>query len=96
MKKHKIKPKTDKYMEPSAVGLSKKESKPSFPTVRFQLEHLPEAKDCKIGDMCTVEVTGKVVALSQSRFDNSVEIEMHEVGMEDAGTEDKEDAGEKD
>lgn len=82
MKTHKIKPKTDKYMTDSPVGLSKKESKPSFPTVRFQLEHLPEAKDCKMGDTCTVEFTGKIVALSQSRFDNSVEFEMHEVGME--------------
>lgn len=82
MKTHKIKPKTDAYMESSPVGLKKGETKPSYPTVRFQLEHLSEAKDCKIGDMCTIEVTGKVVSLSQSRFDNSVEIEMHEVGME--------------
>ncbi len=82
MKTHKIKPKTDKYMTDSPVGLKSGESKPSFPTVRFQLEHLPEAKDCKMGDMCTIEVTGKIVALSQSRFDNSVEVEMHEVGME--------------
>ena len=80
MKTHKIKPKTDKYRTDS-IGPAKEE-KPSFPTVRFQLEHLPEAKDCKMGDMCTVEVTGKIVALSQSRFDNSVEVEMHEVGME--------------
>ena len=82
MKKHKVKPHTDKYMTDGPVGLKKGESKPSFPTVRFQLEHLPEAKDCKIGDTCTVEVTGKVVSLSQSRFDNSFEVEMHEVGME--------------
>ena len=82
MKTHKIKPKTDKYMESGPIGLKKGESKPVFPTVRFQLEHLPEAKDCKMGDTCTVEVTGKIVALSQSRFDNSVEVEMHEVGME--------------
>ena len=87
MKMHKVKPKTDKYMESSPVGLKKGESKPVFPTVRFQLEHLPEAKDCKMGDMCEVHVKGKIVALSQSRFDNSVEVEMHEVGMEDMGTE---------
>lgn len=90
MKTHQIKPKTDKYMESTSIGpLKKGESKPVFPTVRFQLEHLPEAKDCKMGDTCTVEVTGKIVALSQSRFDNSVEVEMHEVGMEGAGAEDK-------
>ena len=85
MKTHKIKPKTDKYMTDGPVGLKSDESKPVFPTVHFQLEHLPEAKDCKIGDKCTIEVTGKVVALSQSRFDNSMELEMHEVGMEEAG-----------
>jgi len=82
MKTHKIKPKIDKYMTDGPVGLKADESKPSFPTVRFQLEHLPEAKDCKMGDTCTVEVMGKIVALSQSRFDNSIEIEMHEIGME--------------
>ena len=74
-------------MESSPVGLKKGESKPFYPTVRFQLEHVPEAKDYKIGDTCTVEVTGKIVGLSQSRFDNSVELEMHEVGMEKEGAE---------
>ena len=82
MKMHKVKPKTEKYMESSPVGLKKGESKPVYPTTRFQLEYLPEAKDCKIGDMCEVHMKGKVVALSQSRFDNSMELEMHEVGME--------------
>ena len=89
MKMHKVKPKTEKYMESSPVGLKKGESKPVYPTTRFQLDYLPEAKDCKIGDVCEVHMKGKVVALSQSRFDNSMELEMHEVGMGEGEKEEK-------
>ena len=75
----KVEPKKEKYM---TSGGKEAAEKPSYPTIRVPLEHLPDAKKCELGDMCHVGIMGKVVSLSQSRFDKSVEFEMHEVGME--------------
>jgi len=76
----KIKPKTEKYMT-DKVGPAK-ETKPIYPTMRIDLEHLPEAKKWGLGKEYGLELKVKLVGLSQSRFDNSAEFEMHEVGTE--------------
>jgi len=86
----KIKPITDEYMEPSSVGLSKKKDKPRYPTIRIPLEHIPEAKDWEVnkegedkGTEYTVMMKVRMVGLSQSRFDNSAEFEVREMGCEE-------------
>lgn len=71
--------------------LKKSESKPIYPTIRIDLEHLPEAKSWKIGEMHEIEMNLKVVGLSQSRYDNSVEFEIHEVEVDSASEDKKED-----
>lgn len=89
----KIKPKTDKYMSPSAIGLKKGKSKPIYPTFRIDLDHIPEAKDWKIGKEYSIEMKVKMVGLSQSRFDNSAEFEIKEIEAGDA--EQSEDEGDE-
>lgn len=88
----KIKPKIDEYMEPSSVGLSKKKAKPHYPTIRLPLEHIPEAKDWEVskegedkGKEYTLELKVRMVGLSQSRFDNTAEFEIREMGCEEMG-----------
>jgi len=81
----KIKPKTDKYRTDS-IG-PPKDSKPIYPIVRIDLEHIPEAKKWELGKEYGVEIKGKLVALSQSRFDNSAEFEVREIGTEEADEE---------
>lgn len=75
----KITPKTDKFMQSAPVGLSKGESQPIYPTFRIELEHLPEAKKWKLGETHNVMLGLKLVALSQGRFDNSAEFEIHAI-----------------
>lgn len=80
---NKIKPKQDEYAVGGSVKgtLTKKKSPPIYPKVRVGLENLPEAKKMKLGDHVKLHVHGKVSALNQGGYDNSVEIEMHHVGM---------------
>jgi hypothetical protein len=78
-----VKPKTDKYMSPSSVGLKKAESKPVYPTVRFDLDTIPEAKDWKVGSTYRIEMEVKMVGLSQSRYDNSAEFEVRKIEADD-------------
>lgn len=85
----KIKPKVDKY----SLGPSKapKESKPIYPTTRLDLEHLPEAKEWKLGKTYRIEMEVKLVGLSQSRFDNSAEFEIHGIEADDDVAEEDDD-----
>lgn len=81
----KIKPRVNEYMEgPMAMSSSKKKSDPIYPTVRIDLEHIPEAKDWKVGDEYTIEMKVRMTGLSQSRFDNSAEFEIREIETGDA------------
>lgn len=83
-----VKPKTDKYMSPSSLGMKKGESKPVYPTVRLDLETIPEAKDWKVGSTYRIEMEVKMVGLSQSRYDNSAEFEVRRIEADDdAGAE---------
>lgn len=77
-----VKPMKDKYAE--GPGLAVKESKPRYPTIRFDLDTLPEAKDWKVGETYGLEMVVKMVGISQSRFDNSAEFEVRKIGAEDA------------
>ena len=79
----KIIPKTEDYMACSEVGIKKKEkAKPVYPIFRLDLKHIPEAKDWKLGDEAMIEIKVKMVALSQSRFDDSAEFEIYEIDTE--------------
>lgn len=56
---------------------AKMEKKPIYPTIRIDLTHLPEAKKWKVGDMYDMKLHLKMVGLSQSRFQNESEYEIH-------------------
>ena len=77
----KITPEQDEYAIGGHGGLKKGKSAPVYPRVRLDLKHLPEAKNMKLGDEVHLHVHGKLSGLSQGRFDNSAEIEMHHVGL---------------
>lgn len=84
----KIKPKTESYM----VNASKKgESEPIYPRFSLDLDHIPEAKDWKIGETYNIEFKVKMTGLSQSRFDNSADFEILEIETESDEDEKKED-----
>jgi hypothetical protein len=86
----KVKPKQDEY----AVGpsLKNKKSEPRYPTVRLDLDTIPEAKDWKIGKSYRIEMEVKMTGISQSRFDNSAEFEIRAIEADDdAGEETEED-----
>lgn len=80
MKMRKVVPEKDKYAE--GPGLKQVESKPRYPTLRFQLKDLPEAKKWKVGETYHVELDLKMSGISISRWDNSAEFEIHGVGTE--------------
>lgn len=88
----KVKPKQDEY----AIGpsLKKEKSKPRYPTVRLDLDTIPEAKDWKVGKTYGLEMEVKMVGISQSRFDNSAEFEIRKIGTEDAKESEDEEADE--
>ena len=91
----KVVPKKDSY----AIGgigpsLKKGESKPIYPTIRIDLTHLPEAKNWKVGNEYNLELELKMVGLSQGRFDNNAEFEIHGIETESSGEEAKESASE--
>jgi hypothetical protein len=77
----KIIPKQDEFSSPSTVRgpLKKEKSKPIYPTVRMDLQHLPEAKDMKLGDMAHIGMHAKLTGLNQGRFDHSAEFEIHAI-----------------
>lgn len=75
---------------PMNMGMKKEKSKPIYPTFRIDLKHLPEAKNWKLGDDAMIELKVKLTALSQSRFDNSAEFEIHEIDSETLKAESKE------
>lgn len=87
----KIKPTKDKYMLGGQGMPKKSESKPIYPIIRIDLNHIPEAKKWEIGKEYEVDMKLKMVGISQSRFDNSAEFEIREIGPEgaDESTEDK-------
>lgn len=63
--------------------LSKGESKPIYPTIRLDLEHIPEAKKWELGKKYKIGTEVKLVGLSQSRYDNSAEFEVHAIEADD-------------
>lgn len=91
-----IKPKQDQYLVGSpSSGMKKGKSKPIYPTVRIDLDHLPEAKDWKVGTTYHLEMDVKMTGLSQGRFDNSAEFEIRKIGTEDAEEQSKDDEAEE-
>ena len=88
MKMRKVVPEKDQYAE--GPSLKKAESKPRYPTVRFQLKDLPEAKKWKVGDKYKVELELKMSGISISRWDNSVEFEIHGIACEGSEAEEGE------
>jgi hypothetical protein len=75
----KITPKQDEYSVAGPVRgtLTKKKAPPVYPKVRISLEHLPEAKNMKLGEHAHIKIHGKLVGLNQGGYDNSAEFEMH-------------------
>lgn len=79
-KMRKVIPEKDKYAE--GPSLKQAESKPRYPTLRFQLKDLPEAKNWKVGTTYHLELDLKMTGISISRWENSVEFEIHAIGTE--------------
>lgn len=80
----KITPKQDEYMmsEGPSISMKKKKAEPIYPKIRIDLEHIPEAKKWDIGKEYKVELKLKMVGLSISRYDNTAEFEIRELGCE--------------
>lgn len=76
------------------VPMKSEKSKPIYPTVRMDLNHLPEAKNMKIGDMAHIGMHAKLVGMNQSRFDNSAEFEVHGIEHKKMKSGGKEEDGE--
>ena len=55
------------------------------PTIRIDHEHLPEAKEWKVGDQHHIHMNVKMVGNSQSRFQNEGEYEIHGLDHCDEG-----------
>lgn len=87
----KVEPKTDDYMLGGMGPMKQKKSEPRYPTIRLELDTLPEAKDWKVGESYHLEMEVKMVGISQSRFDNSAEFEIRQIGTEDQEENDDED-----
>jgi len=75
----KITPKQDSYMTGSGPGkpMKKEKGNPVYPKFNIGLEHLPEAKNMKLGDHAHIQIHGKLSRLSQGGYDNSAEFEIH-------------------
>jgi hypothetical protein len=73
----KITPKKNRSM----IECSEKGPSPTYPHLRVELEHLPEAKKWDIGKEYTIELQLKMTGISISRFQNDVEFDI--VGMSD-------------
>lgn len=87
----KITPKTDEYMVSSGIGPNKKgKATPIYPTIRIDLEYIPEAKNWKLGKSYEVELGLKLIGLSQSKYNNSAEFEIREIEAESSEDEDDE------
>lgn len=76
-----IEPKKDKYAE--GPSLATKESKPRYPTMRLDLDTIPEAKKWEVvkegeekGKEYEIKVRVRMIGLSQGRFDHSAEFEL--------------------
>lgn len=86
-----IKPKKDEYMFASTSGSKKKESRDIYPSFSIDLEHIPEAKEWKVGDTYHIEMEVKMTGLSQSRFQNSAEFEIRKIETDEGEKEDEDD-----
>lgn len=87
----KIKPKQDEYMVGGGVGpLKQGKSKPIYPTISLGLEHIPEAKNWKVGKTYRIELELKMTGISQGRYRNEAEFEVHGIEPESDADEEKE------
>lgn len=77
----KVKPKQDEYV--TGPSLKAKKSEPRYPTIRLDLDTIPEAKDWKVGNTYRIEMEVKMTGISQSRFDNSSEFEVRSIEADD-------------
>lgn len=85
----KVKPKsTDEEYGPLR---SKGGKEKIYPKIRIHTDHLPEAKDWKVGESHEIHMRGKMVGLSQSKFQNEAEFEI--THLEPKDKEDEEEDG---
>lgn len=66
-------------MSGGPAGLKEGKSEPVYPRFRIDLEHLPEAKKWRVGEEYEISMRVKMMGLSISRFDNSVEFDIKEI-----------------
>jgi hypothetical protein len=92
----KITPKQDNYMIGSGPGkpLKNGKSNPIYPKFNIGLEHLPEAKNMKLGEHAHIQIHGKLSRLSQGGYDNSAEFEIHGISHKKTHKGDDEEAEE--
>jgi len=75
----KITPKVPEEVKSTEIG----GMKPYFPSFGLGLEHIPEAKRWKLGETYNIEMKVKLTGLSQSRYQNSADFEIVEIGADD-------------
>lgn len=86
----KIKPKT---ADGPIASTKEAREKPVYPTIRIDHDHLPEAKDWKVGDKKRLHMEVKMVGNSQSRYQNEGEYELHRLGADEAAEESSDSEG---
>ena len=60
-----------------------------YPKIRIHTDHLPEAKDWKVGESHEIHMKGKMVGLSQSKFQNEAEFEITHIEPKDKDDEEE-------
>lgn len=65
-------------------------SKPIYPSFRIDLEHMPEAKDWKVGNDYEITMKVKMTGISQSRYQNDAEFEIREIETTEGDNDDDE------
>ena len=83
----KVKPKSvdEEYGPMRAKGGKEK----IYPKIRIHTDHLPEAKDWKVGESHEIHMKGKMVGLSQSKFQNEAEFEITHIEPKDKDDEEE-------
>lgn len=76
------------YKMDSPIAVGEKDDKMSYPSLCIRNNIPSSLKDKKVGDMCKLNIVGKIVSMSESEHGEEMTIEVHK--LEYAGKDKKE------